>query len=267
LQGANTAFNDPLLNGDALMIHRIRAATGHQANELQRWVELAGAKSPAPPPNFLSPQWRRVTNIKYWLTNVDLPPEIPPARMRLTKLMGPVQNAVGSTVYLYRLEEDNPPAWVTPVYVEAPAEAIGGTVLNPRFDASRAALFDSTDLVKGVADLDQLPPPLDIRASVTRPDESHIDVTLSAPAPEGSALVVSENWYPLWTAVIDGKTIPTSRADYSFIGLPLPAGATSIQLSYSDPAYARGKLLTWIALAIAAAIIGAGIVLDRRRRG
>lgn len=265
LPDPETAHNDPLVSGDALMLHRIRASTGHQGNELQRWVELAGTKSPAPPTNFGSAQWRRLTNTRYWLTTVELPADAM-TQLRLAKRVGPVRNALGSIVYVYEFQEDNPPAWVTPVFVEAPAEATANTVLDPRFDIARAALFDSSTVLEG-AQIATLPEPLAIRASVQRTDPMHMVVRLDAAAPEGAALVVSENWYPGWTATVDGRAVPAGRADYSFIGVPLPAGAREIRLSFADPAYATGKAITFAALGATVLIAALGVVMERRRRG
>ena len=265
LGGEGMAQRDPLLGGDALMIHRIRASTGHQGNELQRWVELAQNKSPAPPQTLGNPQWRRLTNTRYWLTNAPLPESIPELNARLALRVGPVTNALGSTAYVYEFLEDNPPAWVTPVFIEAPPDAIYNTVLDPRFGIGRAALFDTTDAVQG-ASVSTLPEPLGIRAAVARPHHEEIVVRLDAPAPEGSALIVSENWYPGWSAVVDGRATPTARADYSFIGVPLPAGAREIRLAFEEPAYGMGKAITLAALAVCALIAVLGIVLERRQR-
>ena len=89
---------------------------------------------------------------------------------------------------------------------------------------------------------------------------------LDGPAPAGAALVVSENWYPGWTATVDGKAATTARANYTFIGVPLTAGARRIELSFADPVYARGKIITVIALVVTLALIGGGVVMERRRR-
>ena len=258
------ARGDAVLGGDALMVHEVRTVTGHQGNELQRWVDLAGAKSPAPPNNVFHPQFRKLANVKYLLTNADLPESAIPG-VRLIKRVGPVRNAAGNPSYVYELDEANPPAWVAPVIVEAPADAIGGTVTDPRFDVTRAALFDSTDAVTGVQP-EALPEPVGIRATVSRPAPNRISVALDQPAPEGSALIVSENYYPGWRAEVDGKATPAARAQYTLIGVPLPEGARAIELTFIDPAFARGKLLSLVALTLTALLIIGGIVLDRRRR-
>ena len=256
---------DAVLRGDALMVHEVRTVTGHQGNELQRWVEMAGVKSPAISPQHLfHPQFRKLSNSKFVLTNIDLPEAVIPG-VRLAKRVGPVRNAAGNTAYVFELEENNPPAWVAPVIVEAPPEAIFGTVMDPRFDVTRAALFDSSSRIEGVAPT-TLPSPLEITASIERYDPGHITVQLDSPAPAGSALIVSENYYPGWSATVDGKAAEIGRAQYTFIGVPLAAGARSIELTFSDPAFALGKTLTLLALAITAAVIAGGVLMERRRR-
>lgn len=273
---------DPVLNGDALMIHRVRAVTGHQGNELQSWVQLAGAKSPAPPPFLVSPQFRRLANVKFWLTNADLPAEIPAQPlamalggeqlaaaaqslppMRVSRKVGPVRNAAGNTVYLYEIAEDNPYAWVAPVIVQAPSEAILATVLDPRFDAATAALFDTSARVPAVQ-VSVLPKPLELKVHTKTLEPGRIALELAQPAPKGSALIVSENFYPGWEGTVDGKPATIGRADYSLIGVVLPEGGRRVELTFRDRAYERGRLLTLVALVLALGLIGWGVMADRR---
>ena len=258
---------DPMLNGDGLMMHRIRTVTGHQGNEIQRWVELAGAKSPAPPTNLLNPQFRRLANVRYWYTNANLPetvPQLPGITFR--RVVGPVRNAAGNTVFLYELAgEENPAAWVAPVIAKAPPEQILPTVLDARFDPRRAALFDESAPVQAVP-VTALPDPSPIRARVTELAAGRMTVELDAPATPGSALVVSENYYPGWKATVDGREVPVGRADNTLIGVALPTGARRVSLEFTEQVYATGKTLTTIALVLTALLIAAGVVFDRRRR-
>jgi uncharacterized membrane protein YfhO len=107
---------------------------------------------------------------------------------------------------------------------------------------------------------------LAIRARVSYPAPRQIRVELDQPAPDGSALIVSENWYPGWSATVDGRPATVARADYTLIGVPLSAGARRVELSFADPNYARGKVITVIALVLTLALIGGGVLLERRRR-
>jgi uncharacterized membrane protein YfhO len=79
-------------------------------------------------------------------------------------------------------------------------------------------------------------------------------------------LLVSENYFPGWSATVDGRVTPAYRADFNLIGVPLPAGARAIDLSFRDPALSVGKGITVFASLIALLGLAAGLVADRRAR-
>jgi uncharacterized membrane protein YfhO len=76
---------------------------------------------------------------------------------------------------------------------------------------------------------------------------------------------VSENFYPGWKATVDGKPARIGRADYTMIGVELPAGARSVELDFTSPTYERGKVITWIAIVLGFLALAAGALRDRRR--
>ena len=252
------AYHDPFLKGDALMAYRVRQTLGYHGNELgryQRLYEGDGQSNPVVNPNF----WR-LTNTRFLLTNLaELP--IPGA----TRVAGPARNAAGTMQYLYRVPGDNPPAWVTPLSVKAPDDNVLATVLDPRFDVGRVALFDTAATVPTQAVPQQLPAPLDLQVRVSARSAERISLTLSRPAPAGSALVVSENYYPGWTARVDGAPVAVGRADLTLLGVPLPAGARNIELQFTSRRYERGKLISLAVLTGALLWMAAGLVAGRRR--
>ncbi|HXY30167.1 MAG TPA: YfhO family protein [Gemmatimonadaceae bacterium] len=255
------AFHDPFLGplGDGLMPHRIRTVLGYHGNELGRYDELldkAGGYR-----QVVDPQMWRLLNVKYLLTNSA---QIPLSDAKL--LAGPTKDAAGSTVYLYSLPGDNPFAWVTPVIVKAPDEAVLTTVRDARFDVRLAALFDTSAAVQGKK-LTALPAPIDVSAVARVYEPGHIVLEVSAPAPEGSALVVSENYYPGWRATVDGKPAAVGRTDFVLIGVALPTGGQRVELTFESPAFERGRLITLIALAVALAAVAGGVRLEQRADG
>jgi hypothetical protein len=181
------------------------------------------------------------------------------------KRVGPVSNAAGTQVWLYELDEPNPAAWVVPLIAEGSPDEIRTVVMDPSFDVRRAALFDSSAAVQG-RPVSSAAAPLSISARVSYPSSREIRVELEAPAPDGSALVVSESWHPGWRAVIDGRPGIAARANYAFIGVPLTAGARQVSLSFADPVYAWASVLTSVALVVTIALIAGGLVWERRRR-
>ena len=252
---------DPFLDGDALMSHRIRTVWGYHGNQIGRYNELTGFRGSGS--QVLSPNILALTNTKYFLTDI---PELPFIG-NTTRVKGPVVNASGDTTYLYRFNTDNPYAWVTPVAVKAPDDQVLATILNPRFDVKRAALFDTSARVASTTGLQSLPTALALTTTVRSYAPGQVDIDLSAPAPAGSSLVVSENYYPGWLASVDGKAANIGRVDYSMIGVELPQGARSVSLRFTSPTYQRGKLITWIAIALGFLMLAGGLWRDRRRLG
>lgn len=259
LDRAAAAYHDPVLTGDALMSHRVRQVLGYHGNELGRYQVLYGKESGGA--NIANPKFWQLMNVKYLLTSGSQAP-FEGARA----LVGPVKNAAGSTVSLYAIPGENPPAWVAPLIVKAPDEATLATLFDPRLpDVRSVAIFDTSAAVTAA------PPrrpgePLAMTANVTRWDPGHISVTLSEPAPRGSALVVSENYYPGWQATADGKPAAIGRANYVLTGVELPEGARQVELRFSSAPYETGKVLTLVAMALALLATGAGLAFDRRGR-
>jgi hypothetical protein len=249
---------DVFLTGDALMTHRIRLASGYHGNEIGRYATLIGENSS--PDQIFNPNVLQLTNTQFFLTNI---PELP-FMQGTTLVNGPVLNASGDSVYLFRVNTTHPYSWVTPVAVKAPDDQVLATILNPRFEVTRAALFDTSANVTVSQAVQSLPPPLSIKTSVRRYEPGNVQIDLDAPAPQGASLVVSENYYPGWTAAVDGKPARIGRADYTMIGVELPVGARSVELNFTSPTYQKGKTITWIAIALGFLILGAGVRRDRR---
>ena len=268
---AEAAYHDPFLNGDALMVHEVPSVIGYHGNELGRYQTLAG-KAEGYEPLIRLQGLREMLNVKFLLTNlgpeVSLDPNDP--TFTLLRLLpgsqhvaGPVRNAAGSIVHLYRLGGEPEAAWVASSMVRAPDAGVLATVRDPRFDATvrrRVALLDTAAAVASADPNAALPEPSPIRASVQRRAPDHLTVRLSAPATEGSALVVSENFYPGWSATVQGTAVPAYRTNYTLVGVPLPAGATEIDLRFESAPYETGKLVTLIAIAAAVLLmVGAAV--------
>ena len=252
-------LRDPSLQGDGLMVHRVRSLLGYHGNQLGRFNDLL-QKDEAFQQVF-NPRIWELYNVRYLLTNSrDVAQFFPGAQW----LIGPVKNAAGTETYLYRLPGDNPLAWVAPVIVKAADGPVGSTLMNESFDVRQAALFAEDANVTEVDTLAALPLPSRIQAKVLSYSPGAISLELSEPAPPGSALLVAENYFPGWSALVDGKSAETARANYTLIGVQLPAGGRKVDLSFRDPAYNRGKAVTLLALALTMVMIGGGIFLERR---
>jgi hypothetical protein len=104
------------------------------------------------------------------------------------------------------------------------------------------------------------PPDLDgpVAATEIAVERNRLDATVVAPAP-GLAIVL-DPWFPGWTATVDGAPAPVLRADFAFIGVPVPAGTHRLALTYRNVQVGRGAL---VALATTAAL---AFALGWRRR-
>jgi len=272
------ASQDPMLQGcsggsggPALMVHRIRNVSGCHGNELGRYQQYGNYSDSTPsydPTRFLSAAGARHENVRYLETNVAdsligvLTQQLKTGPM--THILGPVKTAMGSTVYLYRVAGDNPFAWVAASMVKATPEQTLATVTSEGFDPGRAAILDTSAAVSTIP-VTSVPAAAGGSASVTHYEPGAVDLTLGQPATAGQALVVSENYFPGWSAVVNGKPAPVVRADFNLMAVALPAGATSVQLRFDDPAYEKGKMVTLFALTIAVVLWGIGFAVDRRR--
>ena len=251
------ARRDPYLStqSNGLMVHGIRQVVGYHGNSLGRYSDLIDGR------HLVQPQVWHLLNVRYLLTDADSVP-----LDGIKRLAGPVKNAAGSSEYLFQLPGDNAYAWVAPVIVKAGDASVLATVLDPRFDATRVALVDSAAPVNGPP-ISAMPPATGIDVHAVSYAPGHVVLELAKPAPAGSALVVSENYYPGWVALVDGKPAPVVRTDYSLIGVVFPAGTRRVELTFTSPAYTRGKTLSLLALGVSIIGIAAGAAADRRRRG
>lgn len=123
------------------------------------------------------------------------------------------------------------------------------------FDPRRIALLDRAPS----------PPPVgDGRSSNTARivESSSVSLKIEAEAEAPGILVVSEAYYPGWSATLDGQPIELLRADYAFRGVALPAGRHVVEMRFRSRPTELGLVLSGLGLL---GILGLGL-LGRRRR-
>jgi hypothetical protein len=257
--GGNMAPRDPFILGGALMQHGIRGVLGYHGNELGRYQELYGKSEEFQ--SLANPNFWALTNARWFYTNT---PRLPVQGAKL--VAGPVRNAAGTMTYLFELPGDHPTAWVAPLIVQLDDPTAKATVLNPLFDVKRVAIFDTDSSIRAGPLNSSWPDPVPFGVQVTNYKPGEIDMMLGQPAPAGSALIISENFYPGWTATVDGKPASIARADFTLIGVALPTGAKTVQLRFDSATYHSGTLLTFLALGAALLWWGIGSLFDRSLR-
>lgn len=255
-----SAYHDPMLGYDGLMVHGIRTPFGYHGNEIRYWQGLAERSRQYDA--LQNPTFWGLANVKYFYTNLDSLWLVPGAR----RVVGPFTNAAGSTVSLFELTEEHPFAWVAPVIAKFPDASVVQALRAPTFPYRSVALIDTSSTTPGVT-LSELPAALDLSVTATTYEPGHFALELSAPAPEGSALVVSENYYPGWTATVDGQPAKAERANLALMAVALPAGARQVEFTFDSTPFHTGKLVTLAALVLALLLLGAGWLMERRRDG
>jgi hypothetical protein len=69
-------------------------------------------------------------------------------------------------------------------------------------------------------------------------------VTISTSSPSDGFAVLSDTYYPGWTAEVDGKTAEIYRADFTIRAVPVPKGTHTVIFMYKPVTFNIGVLLT-----------------------
>jgi hypothetical protein len=235
--------------GSMLMAFRIPAVLGYHGNELRFYDELGGkARGWA---NITSRNFLELLAVRFVL--LDRVQAIPGFR----QVVGPITTAVGSTAVLYEQDTVPPYARVVAAGAKIPEAQLSATVVDPRFPSDRLVVYPESASVT-VAPLSQPIPVSSIKADVTAWAPGRMTISLTGQDADESYLVVAENWYPDWRAMVDGKETAVHRADESLLSVALPPGARQVELIFRSPAYARGKLISLVSLLGAIALVMAG---------
>lgn len=97
-------------------------------------------------------------------------------------------------------------------------------------------------------------------AQITRYEPTRVEIDTEG-AVDGE-LVLTDTFFPGWTADVDGRPAPIRRANYLFRAVSVPAGHHHVTFTYVPRTLMTGALLSFLS---AAACLGL-IVYDRRRR-
>jgi hypothetical protein len=169
--------------------------------------------------------------------------------------VGPVSTAFGTPATLY--ERDTVPPYVRVVASAAkvPELQLVPTVVDPRFPGASVVLYPDTASLK--PDPIGQPFPLSqVKAEVARWAPGKMTINLTGSDSKPGYLLVAENWYPDWHAIVDGKPAPVLRGDNTLLSILLPSGARQVDLTFDSPTYRKGKLVSLVALLAALAMAG-----------
>jgi hypothetical protein len=93
-------------------------------------------------------------------------------------------------------------------------------------------------------------------ATVTEYGSSRMSLEVEATAP--GYLVLSEVWYPGWQATVNGEPVQVIPANGALRAVPIPAGASTVELWFAPRAWTWGLILAGVGLVISVALIWLG---------
>lgn len=105
-----------------------------------------------------------------------------------------------------------------------------------------------------------------VRLTFYEPNEQVYSVT----SRKGGVVVLSEIYYPGWTATVDGKPAETGRVNYVLRAVRIPAGHHTLRMTFRPASVARTEAAGYAALALILAGLLAALGLQwraKRRKG
>jgi hypothetical protein len=207
------------------------------------WANLRAAGVSSPLINLL--------NVRYVLVDANLPTERPDVA---TLIAGRREVFRNELVVVYENDDALPRAWIVhDVRVVERGEALpllaGGAI-----DLRQTALVEGR------------PPPVAPAtgafvesARVTRYEPETIEFQVEATAP--GMLIISEVYATGWRAYVDGEAVAILPTNHVLRGVPIPAGASVVELRYELPALRLGMAIS--APTIAAMLLVFGLAILR----
>ena len=252
LPGEFRVLNLNAVPNDYLPFFGIEVVTGYHGNQLRWYDDLLGgpALTNQGNPNFLN-----LIGTRYILAPkaAKLPPDyFGPGSLTLEKDFG--------AATLYRNASALPRAFLVNKYEVIPdRKDIYPRILSGKDDLLKKVFLEenpSIDISAG----DTVLPPAEIASYAN--DSVVIDVQ----TPVNCLLVMTDNYYRAWEAMVDRIKIPVLRADGSFRTIPLKAGTKRVIFKYNREMNNRGKMLTTLGIFIVAAVLGFNLYQNYRGR-
>ncbi|MBN1285512.1 MAG: YfhO family protein [Anaerolineae bacterium] len=177
-----------------------------------------------------------LVNVRYIVTQyrpLELPYSDTPLELTLLGQQG--------DYYVYDRPAAQPRAFVARVYDVIPDRAAALARINgPGFDSAARVILDRE-------------PPCDIGGGAGTAEITHYSpntVTLSVALSTDALVVLSDVFYPGWTADVDGAPAEILRADVALRGVCVPAGAHTVTMRYRPISFILGAGITLGALGI-----------------
>ena len=243
--------------GAILMAYRVQTVLGYHGVEVRYYDDLLGGKNEWR--NLGNPNLHELLAVRFLLLpDSQTVPGFHP-------VTGPAQTRHGSEGILY--QRDTVPDYVRVVAAAAklPEEQVVPTVIDPRFPLHDVVLLTDTASVSPEPIRGGAPDTTAVRARLTDWRPGSMRIALEGSDARPTYLLVSETWYKDWHALVDGSPVPVHRGNHALMTVVVPPGAREVALDFESPEYARGKLISLLALVAIGGLYGGAVFLRRRR--
>jgi hypothetical protein len=91
------------------------------------------------------------------------------------------------------------------------------------------------------------------------------NIKIKAKATGNNLLFISEIYFPLWKAYLDGKEIEIYKTNYAFRSVIIPAGEHSVELKYHSNGFELGRTVSIGTNILMVLLLVGGIFIERKR--
>jgi hypothetical protein len=146
-----------------------------------------------------------------------------------------------------------PRAFMVHNIVQQSEDQVLETLQDPAFNWYRSAIVEDKIPDQQLAQLTGTAAPSQSQVAITGYDLHQ--VTVSADGPAAGLLVLSDAFYPGWSATVDGQPAPVYRVDGALRGVFVPAGSHNVRFSFRPTTLTASLALLVISLLVAAIMI------------
>jgi hypothetical protein len=156
-------------------------------------------------------------------------------------------------VRIYENPNVLPRAFLVHDLVRRPADRVLETLHDPAFNYYRSAIVEDEIPDHQLAQLPGTASPGQSQVEITGYDLHQVNISVDSPA--AGLLVLSDAFYPGWSATVDGQPAPIHRVDGALRGVFVPTGVHDVRFSFQPTTLGPSLVLLSISLLLALSLI------------
>ena len=150
-----------------------------------------------------------------------------------------------------------PRAWLVHTTTVQSPDASLTTLISPTFQPTQQAYLASGQALSGTT-------PVTNTESVQLTTQSTNQLSFTLTVTTEGYVVINQNYYPGWTAKLEGQTVPIERADYTLQGVHVGAGQHQLTLEFTPTNFWLYLIISAITWLIALGFLAWPIALRKR---